>query len=106
MTSDIHDCGAFCPRGRGHRRPVARVDLAEPGPSGGGHLAVLVVAAAASQGHAGVHDVRIIVGRLRLDKVVPDLDVQGVVQREAGVRLPQLWRLSTMGFLPPVDLAV
>ena len=99
LALDIHDGGALCPRRRGHRRPVARVDPAEPGPSGGGHLAVLVVPAAAPQGHAGVHDVGIVVGGLGLDNVVLDFDVQGVVQGEAGVRLSQLWRLSAMGFL-------
>ena len=38
FASDVHDGGALCPRRRGHRRPVARVDFAEPGPPGGGHL--------------------------------------------------------------------
>ena len=73
--------------------------LAEPRPAGGGHLAVLVAPAAAAERHPGVHDVGKVVGRLGLDKVVPDLDVQGVVQREAGVRLPQLGRLSDIGIL-------
>ena len=69
--------------------------LAEPRPAGGGHLAVLVAPASSSERHPGVHDVGEVVGRSGLDEVVPDLDVLRVVQRQAGVRLPQLGSLST-----------
>ena len=55
--------------------------------------------------HTRLHGIREVIVQLRLDVVVPDLDVVGQVERESGVLLPRLGLL--FGDLPvvPDDIA-